>query len=113
MSVLSYCEDRQGWFPKEDVQRRKAQKRFAEISHARADFPCPQIISDNFEMKSMLDGKIYTSKRAYERSVRAGGCEIVGNENPAAHTAPTYDEKTHVADIAADVKQAIEEVSSR
>lgn len=46
----------------------------------RSDLPAPRVVSDNVEFRSMLDGKVVTSKRAYEQSVRAAGCEIVGNE---------------------------------
>lgn len=78
----------------------------------RSGLACPMIISDSLDdLKSMADGRIYTSKRAYYDSVKAHGCEIVANEDLTKHTAPTYDAKQHEADIAADVSRAIAEVS--
>lgn len=39
------------------------------------------VIRDEMEpMKSMLDGKLYTSKRRYEAHVRSRGHDIVGND---------------------------------
>lgn len=36
------------------------------------------------DMWNPADGKRYSSKRAYQKAVRAAGCEIVGNENIAS-----------------------------
>ena len=41
----------------------------------------PMVISGTLDdVLNHADGKRYTDKRAYERAVRAAGCEIVGNE---------------------------------
>lgn len=47
----------------------------------RSNMSAPMLISDHLpELVGQHDGKVYTSKRAMERSVRAAGFEIVGNE---------------------------------
>jgi len=51
-----------------------------EPTPARSNLPFPMIISDQIELKSMVDGKIYTSKSALRRSYRAKGYDEVGNE---------------------------------
>lgn len=40
----------------------------------------PSIIGDIQDVRSMLDGKVYSSRRHYRDSVKARGCEIVGND---------------------------------
>jgi hypothetical protein len=90
-----------------------AEKAAHSIPVARSDLPCPMIISDGIEMKSMLDGQTYTSKRAYHDSLRKGGCEVVYGEDLQKYSAPTYDEKAHTNEIASDVKTAIEQIEGR
>lgn len=80
---------------------------------ARSDVPFPNVVSDSIELKSMADGKMYTSKRAYYGHLKATGHEIVGGMNPSSYVAKAPNEKQHEADIAADVRRAIQEVSSR
>ena len=80
----------------------------------RSDVPCPRIISDNLDyMQSMADGKRYTSKRAYYDSLKRTGHEIVAGMDPSSYVAKAPNDKQLEADIAADVKRAIQEVSSR
>lgn len=100
------------WEPRAAVLRKRALAE-AACSKLSDEVALPHIISDCIEMKSMLDGQTYTSKRAYYASVKAGGCEIVGNEDLTKHVAPTYDEKQHAADIASDVRRAMQEVASK
>ncbi len=41
------------------------------------------IIGDTMEPTlNMVDGKVYDSKSAYMRTVRAAGCDVIGNEAP-------------------------------
>jgi len=47
---------------------------------ARSDLPLPHIISDNMEPTEQVDGKFYTSKRAFRATGRALGLVEVGNE---------------------------------
>jgi hypothetical protein len=96
--------------PKSQYVRRLS----ASTEHARSGLPRPMIISDHLDgLFSHADGQIYTSKRAYYDSVKAHGCEIVGNEDLTKHTAPTYDAKAHEAEVVDDVRRAIAEVNSR
>ena len=53
-----------------------------EETGKRSDLASPIIINDNTEVKSMVDGKTYTSKRALRRSYRDNGVIEVGNEKP-------------------------------
>ena len=38
------------------------------------------VIGDTIEVKSMVDGRVYTSKHALRQSYRAGGYIEIGNE---------------------------------
>lgn len=68
----------------------------------------PFVISDTMEPTwNPANGQRYDSKRAYERAVRAAGCEIIGNEKPKASPKP------QASDPALDVKAAIEQIESR
>lgn len=55
-------------------------KREAAPLHAAAD--APYVISDGMDpVRSMVDGKTYDSKSRYYGSVRAAGCEVIGNDS--------------------------------
>jgi hypothetical protein len=57
--------------------------RIQNAEDRRSGLPCPSIIRDGLDgLMSHVDGKRYDSKSAYYRSVKAAGCEIVGNEAP-------------------------------
>jgi hypothetical protein len=93
--------------PKSEYLRDK----FASVRHARSELSCPTVINDGLDyLFSHVDGRRYTSKRAYEKSVRAAGCHIVGNEDISKHVSPSYDEAKHEADITADVCRAVAEL---
>lgn len=47
---------------------------------ARSDLPLPYIISDTMEPTEQVDGRFYTSKRAFRAVGRALGLTEVGNE---------------------------------
>lgn len=64
----------------------------------------PNVISDGCEFRSQVDGTMQTSKRAYYRSVRAAGCEIVGNERQGP-SRPQLD----LGGVGADIKRAMGE----
>lgn len=56
-------------------------KCYRQIESARSDLPFPQVMSDTMEpVQSMLDGKMYTSKRALRATYRAAGVTEVGND---------------------------------
>lgn len=48
----------------------------------RSHLACPHIASDTIELRSMVDGKTYTSKAALRQSYKAKGYVEVGNEEP-------------------------------
>ena len=69
---------------------------------SRSDLPSPMLIKDGMEPTlNHADGKRYDSKRAYEKAVRAAGCEIVGNEKMTRRVA-------EIPDAVEDVRRAIE-----
>jgi hypothetical protein len=47
---------------------------------ARADLPLPSVISDSMEPTEQVDGRFYTSKRAFRAAGRALGLIEVGTE---------------------------------
>ena len=47
---------------------------------ARSDLPMPHVISDIMPETEHIDGKFYTSKRAFRAVTRANGLTEVGNE---------------------------------
>ena len=55
------------------------------------------------------DGRMYDSKRAYEKAVRAKGCEIVGGMCAESYVAP----KDYGPSVAHDVQRAIAELRGR
>lgn len=75
---------------------------------ARSDLSAPMIIRDGMEPTwNPVNGERYDSKRAYEKAVKAAGCEILGNEKPSASPRPSQDVSGE------EIKQAIEQVESR
>lgn len=100
-----WCDKRKASVPKHIVM----QERAAAAARTRSDLPCPMIVSDQTEIQSMLDGQIYTSKRAYEQSVRRSGHEIVGNEDVRKHVHLTHPTETpeFQNELAQDIKDAV------
>jgi hypothetical protein len=47
---------------------------------ARADLPCPMVISDTMDAVEHVDGKFYESKSAYRAVTKARGYIEVGND---------------------------------
>jgi hypothetical protein len=58
-----------------EFDRRKLSRR------ATSNLAFPMVVSDQIEIKSMVDGKTYTSKSALRQSYRAKGYLEVGNES--------------------------------
>ncbi|WP_125461814.1 MULTISPECIES: hypothetical protein [Rhodomicrobium] len=97
--------------PKWEFLAKKAQ----ETRRSRSSLSTPMVIGSMDPIRSVIDGKMYDSKSAYYRHVERNGCAIVGHDkNWTDYVAkpPLADEKQHEADIVADVKKAIEQVSS-
>lgn len=70
----------------------------------RGAFPTPMVIMDGIETKSMVDGKIYTSKAKLRRSYRERGYVEVGNEEQKMPPRPEPDRDS----IRRDIKTAFE-----
>jgi hypothetical protein len=51
-------------------------------SVARSRLPCPMVISDEMAPTEQVDGRFYTSKRAFRATGRSLGLTEVGNEKP-------------------------------
>jgi hypothetical protein len=80
----------------------------------RSSLPRPYIAGDTMEVQSMADGKVYTSKAQYRKSLRALGMTEVGNDsslNPENIRPP--DPLADMTPVETDIKRAIAEVSSR
>jgi hypothetical protein len=76
----------------------------------RSSLPRPYFIGDTVEMKSMADGRMYTSKAAYRADLRARGLVEVGNDT-AYVAKPPPDAETIAGDPGADLAQAWEQLS--
>lgn len=75
---------------------------------ARSELAAPMVIRDSMDTTvNHADGQRYDSKRAFEKAVKAKGCEIVGNEKLT--TRPRWEPSRPGPDI----KRAIEELKSR
>ena len=83
-------------------------KRQAAPLHSGA--AAPMIRTDGMDaMRSMADGRLYDSRSAYYASVRAAGCEIVGDERAPFERRPGFD----AGPVAPDIRRALQELSSR
>ena len=84
------------------------EKRLASPLHASA--PAPMVRPDGMAaIRSMADGRLYDSRSAYYASLRAHGCEIVGDDRAALERRPT----PAPDGVGRDVKHAIEQLRSR
>lgn len=112
MARGSYLWDKEleRWLPRGEVLARRT----ASAAQNRSPLACPMVIGTMPEIRSMVDGRIYSDKSSYYRSVERAGCAIVGFDKnwEGQVNASTYDDKKHEADVVADVKKSIEQVSS-
>jgi len=71
--------------------------------------PCaeaPMVRPDGMApMRSMADGRTYDSRSAYYKSVRAAGCEIVGDERAPFERRSGFEPGRAGADIKAAIEQ--------
>jgi len=74
---------------------------------ARSDLPLPYVISDIMPETEQVDGKFYTSKRAFRAVGRALGLTEVGNEKFKPKTRASADKAQKTARRTA-IKVAIE-----
>lgn len=52
------------------------------MNYAASDLPAPRFFSDSIEVRSMADGKMYTSKSRLRADYKARGVQEIGNEKP-------------------------------
>jgi hypothetical protein len=64
---------------------------------ARSGLPCPMVISDEMPETEQVDGKFYTSKRAFRRVGRQLGLTEVGNEKFKPRVRPSALPETKAA----------------
>lgn len=89
------------WITDPDTGR-QMYRRVRPPNMKRSDLPTPHIASDNIEVRSMVDGRVYTSKAALRASYRAKGYAEVGNEDVTKHIKPQpRDNSTEIAAAAA------------
>lgn len=89
----------------------KSGRNYFDWNDKRSDLPCPAIQPGSMpEIKSMVDGKRYDTKRNYYKSVERAGCAIVGfDKDWERHVrAPGLTDKELEADIVQDTKAAVE-----
>ncbi|MBB4238672.1 hypothetical protein [Rhizobium esperanzae] len=58
---------------------------------AQSDLPAPHFVSDSIDIRSMHDGRHYTSKAKLRSEYRAAGVEEIGNEKPRPIERPKTD----------------------
>lgn len=73
-----------------------------------SSLPRPMVISDSCEFRSMVDGKMVTSKAKYRADLRARGYVEVGNEK--LNTAPPPPPK--MGGMKDDIRRAISELAA-
>lgn len=66
------------WF--DNGEGRQVYRRVRKPVETRSALPCPSLISDQIEVTSQVDGRIYDSKAALRRSYKAKGYVEVGND---------------------------------
>jgi hypothetical protein len=83
-------------------------KRLAAPLHAARD--APMVRPDGMDpIRSMADGRIYDSRSRYYASVRAHGCEIVGDDRAPFERRP----ELRSEGVGRDIQNAILELKSR
>lgn len=99
---------------------RSAYRRIRHEPSKRSHLPCPMVISDSFDapVKSMADGRMYTSKAALRATYRPDGnprgiaFEEVGNDAFYCNPAPKPRPKPDRAAIKEAVQKAEAAISS-
>ena len=93
----------------EEIEPGKWRIKRARLSLARSDLPCPQIISDTMEPTEQVDGKFYTSKRAFRAVGRANGLTEVGTEKLTAKRVRTSSTRAAAEGRRTSIKKAIDQ----
>ena len=75
---------------------------------ARSALPMPHVISDTMPPTEQVDGRFYTSKRAFRAVGRQLGLTEVGNERPKGPKQRSTDDRATKNARRASIKTAIE-----
>jgi hypothetical protein len=78
------------------------------LEPARSSLPMPMVISDTMDALEQVDGKFYTSKRAFRAVGRANGLVEVGNEKPKPRTTRPSQTRDAADARRASIKKAVE-----
>ena len=79
---------------------------------ARSSLPLPYIISDIMEPTEQVDGRFYTSKRAFRAVGRAHGLTEVGTEKFKSKTRASADKGQKQARVQS-IRKAVEKLRSK
>jgi hypothetical protein len=91
-------------------KRIAAQATRAHRARVRSALPSPAVIGDGMrEFASPIDGRVFDSKRAWEKHVKANGHEIVGTDAPTASERYLGSEK-HERSVAEDIVAAFDKL---
>ena len=83
-------------------------KKPRHLKRRAENLPLPYVISDTMDPVEQVDGKFYTSKRAFRAVGRALGLTEVGNERPK----PRQRQKPDPAKRRQSIQRAIEQYKS-
>lgn len=79
---------------------------------ARSNLPMPFIRSDGMDATlNHADGRLYDSKSAYERAVKAAGCIIAGDDPALTRETPRdFTPVSSERELKQDIKNAIDQL---
>lgn len=104
MARQRFCKVCHGWHGLDEPWPEKC---WREPERARSALPAPMIIGDGMApVRSMLDGKIYDSKRALRATYRQAGVTEVGNDVAMTRPKRKPDRKGVKAAVAKAFSQA-------
>jgi hypothetical protein len=98
---------RYDWFTCPDTGRQTYRRVRTDPPPPRGQFATPMVVHDQCEVKSMVDGQIYTSKAALRQSYREKGYVEVGSEDITKHVKPPQKDRKKLREsIARGLSQA-------
>jgi hypothetical protein len=99
-----FCRYCKGWHDIEAIPHNC----LPEPNWNRSELPGPMLIRDGIEpVQSMLDGKMYDSKRALRATYKAAGVTEIGNDTRILDPKPKEKPKPDEAKIRASVEKAM------
>lgn len=85
-------------------------QRMKAVAHAKSAHPAPAIRSDQIEIKSMIDGRMYDSKSAYYKHVEKSGHFINDDKTPPSPAPPVLERnpEAHKKNVIGDIVEAFQ-----